>query len=184
MKYVIGVGILLPEDIYNSVTGLQLKVNDKFSDSINPVLNQPPHITVKRPFVIDGKDKLDGFISKVDELIGKVSLSVRYEGAGNFEDGTVYLSVSKDESLLHIHSELLELCAEYGVAPDGFEAANFKPHTSVSSETPEDVVGSMIGIVESDPVSSAGFKPENAGIFLKSATDSWTVIHESRLKTF
>jgi 2'-5' RNA ligase len=95
----IGYGILLDGEIYNFMRKMELLLSDRFK--IQKGLRQPPHITVKPPFIVTDVAAYQAYL---DELCKKIEpFEIELAGFNSFGKKVIYLDVKKNRRLDEIY---------------------------------------------------------------------------------
>lgn len=111
MSYTVGVGLLLNDEPFNKVRELELCLAELTGN--NRALQQPPHITVKRPFVLANNNELKKVIQTVADL-AKITkaIPIRYNGISQFGNSAWYLQAANCEPLAAVHRQLVGLISQ------------------------------------------------------------------------
>ena len=163
MTYRIGLGILLPDVIYNHIRAVELDIMDKTSNQRG--LTQPPNITVKRPFELSSKTELNSFLKLLDSVNCEMVGTTSYESIGFFENGFMHLKVSENSLLNTLHSNLLKLCTNFHIKPDEFEAENVIFHTTLAMNLTYEQVRQFAATLKNLPSNIRTFVPCQLGVF-------------------
>ncbi len=106
MAYTIGIGVIIENPDYNRIRDIELNLANATGSFSG--LGQPPHVTVKRPFVVDGLDDIQKAAKIMDKLAASTkAFKINLEGHKNFSDKVLYLEVVKNDHLNKIHEQLL-----------------------------------------------------------------------------
>ncbi len=179
-EYKIGLAFLLPDSLDNIIRQIEIDIMDHLG--YNDGLIQPPHITIKRPFVIESLQVLANFVKQIN----KVALSIKnqsliLEKIGFFPGGTLYLEVSESESFTLLHYEILKICKIFTTELDPFEGNNFKPHISVAMNISGDQINTAKKIIDNIFVSSIRFSPTHLAILML-YKEQWITISKLSLR--
>ena len=107
MKYTIGIGALINGKWANRIRELELQVGDMVNNYTG--LGQPPHVTIKRSFDVDG---IKG-IRKCEEIMSALAkdcagtFNITFDGIGHFGESVLFLQVVPNDTLLSMHKKLL-----------------------------------------------------------------------------
>lgn len=178
----IGIGLLPDSSTFNHIRQLELKM--AFSLGENPGLNQPPHITVKRPFDITTVEQLNEIRQLTADIAANASaFKLAYQRVNNFGESTLFLSVTANERLSALHADLSEkLRATFGestVVPHEGDAMRF--HTSLATGLKGNDMQLAREAVQ-DSVTAFNARFEKIALFLNlTDTGQWVVIHEALL---
>lgn len=108
MSYLIGVGLLLENERFNQVRKLELFLSEQIGNE--HALRQPPHITVKRPFMVANSREVEKVIKIVSDLALKTEvIPIQFTGISNFSQKVIYIQVAKNDQLASVHRQLIDL---------------------------------------------------------------------------
>ena len=103
-KNLVGIAVLLDEYLFNKARELEINISKKFL--VRKGLSQSPHITVKRPFLVDD-EKLQELFDYIQELKEDIKpFDITINNYGFFEPTVAYLNVIKSEQLLQLHNTI------------------------------------------------------------------------------
>jgi 2'-5' RNA ligase len=130
MKFTIGIGVLIEGDAFNSLRNTELRLRLKNGNADG--LQQPPHVTVKRPFVVN-EEIFEHARSILHMTAQKFAPSqVKLTGESAFGTSVVFASVEPSEFLTRLHESLLKSLDTHGVQPDTFEGQNMVFHSTLA----------------------------------------------------
>lgn len=167
----IGFGILLTEESHNLVRRLEVDLQNNFDVSIG--LKQSPHITFKRPFVIDQLAPYEKYFDKISKEIK--SLQIVIDGIGYFAPNVIFLNVAPNRELDILHRTVLsDLKREFEIPEDLLEGENMKFHVTLAYDdfSPETFRKAQNYL--SDVKDHLAFMTEEIGLFYK-VDDSWII---------
>ncbi|MFC1743760.1 2'-5' RNA ligase family protein [Candidatus Riflebacteria bacterium] len=135
----LGISLEVPQEIHNYVRNLQFEFKEKYNVVLG--LDQPPHITLKRPFEREDSTEFENFLSAYVKTLKKFRVNI--QGFGFFEEGVIFLRVIESENLNRLKTQICNYLEEkLNVAQDDLEKDGFVFHLTlaygdVSQETLE-----------------------------------------------
>lgn len=185
MTYKVGVGILLDNPHFNSIRAIEMQIYDSVSNSDG--LNQPPHVTIKRPFELKNIKELGLYADKVCEIVEKTaSFDIKLQDISNFSHKTIYLNAStKNKELTILHNRLISAAEALSKQPsDSFEGSNMLFHTTLAMNLNELQYSSLEELIYTLQKFEITIKAEKVGLFMAIDNDKhWVVLKEFALDT-
>lgn len=177
----IGYGLILPQDSFNISRNLEVEL--LLADNSEAGLTQDPHVTIKRPFVIDSRD-LAVFINYLEVLAARVSpFDLTFQGIGFFGTSTLYLKVKTNKKLTALHEMILADLRKLGVLPHAFEGPNVIFHSTLAMDLSESQFKIASAILEKKPKICMSFTIAEIGLFLNvEGHNSWVVIARRQIR--
>jgi 2'-5' RNA ligase len=121
MPDAIGYAVLVLDDVFNAMRNLQLDLRERYGRSAG--LRQPPHITVKAPFITPAHDRHRRYL---DALAARTApFEIELDGIAFFEEpgAVAYLDVAQPNSELKSLTETILRDLGPEAAPSPYEAA-------------------------------------------------------------
>ena len=171
-----GIGLLLEDELFNKIRVLTLDIGNSINRK--DVFNQPPHITIKRPFKIKGLNDL----KKVDRLLKYCSdtfssIELEIIGFKQFGNETIYAYPEDSKKIKSVHEKTLKHAQSLGIIKSEFEGDDYIAHVSV-----------VTGLYENDMTKCSRFlKNESSigttvlskvGLFISTDSKNWIVYKE------
>ena len=173
MQYKIGYGLILNDDMFNLIRDYELDVLQKIG--VHQGLRQPPHITIKRPFLIDAGD-LEKYIDILKDFASTSSpMDMSYGPIKWFGNETAYLSI-QSEAIVNAHNHLLSLLAPQGISIGDFESSSFIPHATLALEYTPDQTSIVREIIDSRTLLSGASQIDSVGLFLSLDDRHWVIV--------
>lgn len=180
----VGIGLLLPDATFNTVRKLEIEA--AYISSNWQCLQQPPHITVKRPFNVKDNTILQSVIDELKNIMAVTEpFEVVYEGKGSFGNKVIHLQVSHNLVLQKLHRDLVE--AMLKVDPESKQPAEMTHemifHTTLALNlTPAEfkLVNKHLDALPPS-VLPKSVLIENAGIFMSNDGRHWNIVHKINL---
>lgn len=106
MKYTIGIGVLFDENSYNAIRDIELELSERTNNFSG--LGQPPHVTVKRPFAVEGIEDIKKCESIMQDVATRAkSFQLELSGIGSFSNTVLFLRPEQNKNLEDIHDNLI-----------------------------------------------------------------------------
>lgn len=177
MKYTIGFGLLIQDQtFFNSIRDLEISISELTNDTRN--LQQPPHITVKRPFEVDDASQVKAIIASVrDWAASQPSTTIEWHGFGGFGNGVRFVAVNDSAELKHMHLTLCRLLVEkHGIKTDQLEGENAVFHTSIAIGMDASQAAKTDQFLTAVSVPDARLSLSTLGVFMKVSENGWAVV--------
>lgn len=184
MTYTIGIGVLIEDADCNRIRSIELDLANATGNFCG--LGQPPHVTVKRPFIVNSLRDLKKTEQIMEELAAETnSFTINVNGFQNFSDKVLYLQVQKNENLWQMHNRLIaSLEARFPGAKGVFEGSKMVFHATLAM----DLNAQQFGLAHQN---LSQYQPENfvfsvpinrIGLFLGIDQEThWSVVKETEL---
>ena len=180
--YRIGIGCVLADAAGDAIRQLELKIAEQTGSSLG--LSQPPHVTVKRPFVIGSLHELEEFIHRLRQLVQDMRApDITYTSIGDFAGGSVYIAVQKSDELKSLHEKLLSFCAGYGASADEFEGDQSVFHTTVAMGLNDDQLAGARAIAETAQLANMSATSNKLVVLLETEVNGWVAIGTAKLSS-
>ena len=103
----IGIGLLVEGALFNALRELQLRLIQATNNSYG--IKQPPHVTVRRPFVPTKIDDVARVCALIDDMAKRHNpIDVTLQSLGCFGDRVCYLAVAPSSELLQVQQSIEE----------------------------------------------------------------------------
>lgn len=179
--YAIGIGALLENKTFNMVRHLEIRVAEATSNTNG--LNQSPHITIKRPFMVKSLKDVDDVKTILSGIISNVQpFNLEYIGLETFGDSVLYLAVKQpNEALQSLHSTILSRLLVSYDAQASFEGDEMVFHTSIATNLQNGQMSLAKDAVKDSSMYGAEVTVRKVGIFMGLDNNSWVIISEHEL---
>jgi 2'-5' RNA ligase len=181
----VGVGALLKGELFNATR--LLEINLAFETNLWRGLDQPPHITIKRPFTINNYDMFTKVLEAFDNIANNTEpFTINFEGIQNFNHKVLFLKVSASEELTSLHEKLVvAMLAVDGASKLPAECTDEMVfHTTLALDLEEDEFERMQKHADTIDVSSLrdGVEIGSIGLFLSADGKHWDLVNEKQLQ--
>lgn len=184
MAYKVGIGVLIGNETCNEIRHVELQLAEATGNWSG--LNQPPHITVKRPFEVANLDELQQIVEVFDRTLSSIEpFSITYRGITDFNRQVLLLEVGVSKALVQLHQALLDALEQVvATAKQPFEGGlGMIFHTSLALSLKEDEFIRARKLA--DALVNAQFDQETpitrVGLFFSNDATHWAVVREKEL---
>ena len=184
MTYTIGIGALINGPSYNYLRKIEVQIGDTVGNFSG--LGQPPHVTIKRAFEVKGISGIRKCERAMDALANKKKpFDVQFAGVGNFGNSVLYLRLAPNDTLVAMHSQLLDtLEPVFPKAIGTLEGENMVFHSTIAMGLEVEQYNKARELLDTYPVESLAFagSVNKLGLFLGIENNThWAVISEADL---
>lgn len=180
----IGIVVLLGGEILNRVRNIEF---DAAQISNNwRAFYQPPHITIKRPFMVSSSEQLEAILDKLSDSCRDMEpFDVTFGPVDKFGDKTIFQSVLESSKLKRIHLNMLALLDSLNInyATD-FEGEHFRPHTTIATMLSQDQFHSVFNYLSNnDQLDGTSVTVSKLALMLNIDEEHWVVLQELAIGT-
>ena len=184
MTYQIGIGALIEDESFNEIRALELEIYENTNDFKG--LIQPPHITIKRPFVVNNLEELKEVI-RIIQQISKTTYQFNIElgSVENFSQTVLYLSLVNIKEIFNLHLKLVELLREkFPSSINEFDGDGVIFHTTVAMDIKAEIfdIEKKLILPKAKTILNKPVKINKLGLFLALDNETqWVVVFETPL---
>jgi 2'-5' RNA ligase len=181
----IGIGLILNADALNTIRELELKVASATNNWRG--LQQPPHITLKRPFQVVSPSTITKLVELVNHQAALTPrLVITYNGINHFGEDVLYAQIKKDDQLRVLYSDITK--AVEAIVPNaighGTSEKEMVFHTTIALGLSSAEYKIAHKCVQAISPSKSQFTTvvDSMGLFLSNDGIHWDIVHQSNLK--
>ncbi len=182
MSYSIGVAALLEGKAFNIVRSLEVAINEKLPKASS--LNQPPHVTIKRPFVVNTRQDIE-HVSRLINLVvsDEKSFNIEYNGVDSFSDKALIMPLKKPlTELKSLHRRLVGELSRFYDCRVNFEGDAMIYHTSLATNLKGRDIETAKAAIAEMTIPEGAVSIDKIGLFLNTNNGSeWVIIEEIHL---
>ena len=184
MKHTIGIGALFENEAFNYIRSLELGIYEDTNDFKG--LTQPPHVTVKRPFLVNDMTEIQ-YVDKIMQQVGHEtqSFSLELSSIKSFSKSVLYLNVEDNQILNDLHLRLIKtLSSKFPGSVDQFDGDGVIFHATIGMGMNKDSFNSASKLLKSKKIDilNKPIRISKLGLFLALDDESqWVIISETPL---
>jgi len=176
----VGIALLPQVDMAIEIRMRQSEISRKYN-TVQGLL-QPPHVTIKRPFIVDNISKIKNFC----ELLAKNNSAIHaiYEKYGFIGNKIICLKLKKNKRIENLHKKIIKnLCKIYGAKIiDNMEGEQMKFHTTLAYGDLSETQCKLAQKNMKNFKSNSSMFELNQIALLRSVGDEWVIESKFRLK--
>lgn len=173
----------MDDEPYNMVRSLELQIAGAINNWSG--LNQPPHVTVKRPFRVSNFQQLQKVITAFDSIAAETAaFNIYYDNIDFFGQNVLFLKVRENNQLQQLHANMLasmEAVVPGAMQPKEGEEMVFHTSLALSLNELEFTSSKVLGRDLSVGLLPLQVPIKQIGVFFSTDNEHWVIIRNKQL---